>query len=161
MLTASDAVAAVIRLEDGRYLMQLRDERPDIWYPGHWGCFGGAVETGESPEDALARELYEELEFRATRPEFLTRFDFDFGRLEMGKRYRMYYVVSMNERERRAVTLHEGQAVDAFGYEQLANGMRVAAYDLFALRLHQLLLSGDQTRQDSGIMGIRYRRFEK
>jgi 8-oxo-dGTP pyrophosphatase MutT (NUDIX family) len=141
MLSASDAVVAIIRLEDGRYLMQLRDERPDIWFPGHWGCFGGAMDPGESPEEALSRELYEELEFRPGQPEFLTRFDFDFGPLGMGTHFRIYYMLRMSERERRAVVLHEGAAIDVFKYEQLENGMRVAAYDLFALRLHQLLLS--------------------
>jgi 8-oxo-dGTP pyrophosphatase MutT (NUDIX family) len=141
MLSASDAAVAIIRLEDGRYLMQLRDERPDIWYPGHWGCFGGAVDPGELPEQALSRELYEELEFRPGRPEFLARFDFDFGPLGMGTHFRIYYMLRMSERERGALVLHEGAGIDAFKYEQLENGMRIAAYDLFALRLHQLLLS--------------------
>lgn len=134
---ASDAVAAVIQLEDGDYLMQLRDERPGIWYPGHWGCFGGAVDKGESPLEALRRELYEELEFRPSRAEILTRFDFDFGPLGMGSAYRIYYLVRMTDQERKAVVLHEGSAVEAFRYEQLSSGMRVAGYDLFALHLHQ------------------------
>src|SRR5262244_3716729 len=42
-LRGEDAVAAIITVEDGRYLMQLRDDKPRIFYPGHWGCFGGAV----------------------------------------------------------------------------------------------------------------------
>ncbi len=46
-LRASDAVAAIITVEDGRYLMQRRDDIPGIFYPGHWGCFGGAVAAGE------------------------------------------------------------------------------------------------------------------
>src|SRR5262252_4231561 len=49
-LRGEDAVAAIITVEDGRYLMQLRDDIPRIFYPGHWGCFGGAVSAGE---DAL------------------------------------------------------------------------------------------------------------
>ncbi len=141
MLTACDAVVAIIQLDDGRYLMQLRDDRPDIWYPGHWGCFGGAVDEGESPEQALSRELYEELEFRPGQRELLTQFDIDFGPLGMGKRYRAYYMVRMSKEERSAVVLHEGKALDAFSYERLVDGMRVAAYDLFALHLHRMLLS--------------------
>ncbi|MEM9137105.1 MAG: NUDIX domain-containing protein [Cyanobacteria bacterium P01_F01_bin.42] len=43
-------------------LMQLRDLVPGIVYPGHWGLFGGHLEPGESPEDALRRELEEEIE---------------------------------------------------------------------------------------------------
>src|SRR5262249_32847766 len=53
MLRPADAAAALIQLPDGRYLLQLRDARPDIFYPDHWGCFGGAIDPGETPESAL------------------------------------------------------------------------------------------------------------
>ena len=60
-LRPNHAVAALLQLSDGRYLMQLRNSNPDIFYPEHWGCFGGAVDAGEAPGAALARELKEEL----------------------------------------------------------------------------------------------------
>lgn len=31
-----------------------------------WGAFGGSIQEGETPEKALTRELYEELEYRVT-----------------------------------------------------------------------------------------------
>ena len=43
------------------YLLQLRDFKKTIIYPGHWGAVGGAVEDGESPRLALNRELIEEI----------------------------------------------------------------------------------------------------
>ena len=43
------------------YLLQLRDFKSSIIFPGHWGAFGGAIEEGESPRDALDRELKEEI----------------------------------------------------------------------------------------------------
>lgn len=45
-LTPAHAAAAVIVFEDGSYLMQLRDQKPGIFYPGHWGLFGGAIDKG-------------------------------------------------------------------------------------------------------------------
>jgi hypothetical protein len=54
-LRAADAVAALLILDDGRYVMQLRDTLPTIFYPDHWGCFGGAVGDGEAPLAALNR----------------------------------------------------------------------------------------------------------
>ena len=48
-LRPAHAVAAPLQLADGRYLMQLRDGNPNIFYPEHWGCFGGAVDAGEAP----------------------------------------------------------------------------------------------------------------
>jgi hypothetical protein len=34
----------------GRYLVQLCDSKPTIFFPDHWGCFGGAGEAGETDE---------------------------------------------------------------------------------------------------------------
>lgn len=61
--TDARAVTAVLLTEDGRFLLQLRDDIPGILLPGHWACFGGHVDPGESREDALRRELWEELRF--------------------------------------------------------------------------------------------------
>lgn len=139
MLAVNDAVAAIITLEDGRFLMQLRDDKPDIWYPGYWGCFGGAVDRGETPEQALKRELFEELEFNIREATYLTRFDFDFKSFGMQYCYRIYYVVKMTERESRALKLHEGRSVEAFNYEVLTGSKHVTPYDSFALHLFRQL----------------------
>jgi 8-oxo-dGTP diphosphatase len=48
-------------LVKGRYVMQLRDDKPGISEPGVWALFGGSVEEGESPDAALIREVGEEL----------------------------------------------------------------------------------------------------
>ena len=55
-----DFVLAVL-LVDGTYLLQLRDNSPAIDHPGVWGLFGGRVEPGESPPEAVLREVKEEL----------------------------------------------------------------------------------------------------
>jgi 8-oxo-dGTP pyrophosphatase MutT (NUDIX family) len=53
-LKPARAAAAIIVFEDGRYLLQLRDQKPGIFFPGHWGLFGGATDPGETPEQAVA-----------------------------------------------------------------------------------------------------------
>ncbi len=53
--------AIAILYQDDRFLLQLRDDNPQILYPGHWAFFGGHLERGESPESALWRELKEEI----------------------------------------------------------------------------------------------------
>ena len=57
-------VALAMLQRDGRWLMQLRDEIPNIVAPGCWGLFGGHLDPGETPEQALRRELLEEISWQ-------------------------------------------------------------------------------------------------
>jgi 8-oxo-dGTP diphosphatase len=57
-------VAAALIVHDGKVLIGQR--RPDQPMALLWEFPGGKIEAGESPEQALARELDEELGIRAT-----------------------------------------------------------------------------------------------
>ena len=57
-------VALAMLQRDGRWLMQLRDEIPNLVAPGCWGLFGGHLDPGETPEQALRRELLEEISWQ-------------------------------------------------------------------------------------------------
>lgn len=135
-LSPAHAAVAILVLEDGRYVMQLRDNIPNIFYPGHWGCFGGAVDPGERPLQALKRELFEELEFRAGSASKFTRFQYDLKRLGRGRIDRIYYEVPVKKEEFRRFVLHEGKAFKAFTGRQLLAEKRVSPYDAFAIWLH-------------------------
>lgn len=55
-------IAQIIFENDkGELLLYLRDNKPGIPFPGHWDLIGGHVEEGETPEQALVREVKEEL----------------------------------------------------------------------------------------------------
>ncbi len=54
-------VAIAILHSSERFLLQLRDNIPGIFYPGYWGFFGGHIDSGETPEEAIKRELLEEI----------------------------------------------------------------------------------------------------
>ena len=56
----TQVAAAVIERPDGSFLLGQRG--PDTFYSGYWEFPGGKVEAGETPHDALVRELHEELE---------------------------------------------------------------------------------------------------
>ena len=45
----------------GEVLMQLRDNKPHLKFPNCLSTFGGAIEKGETPRNAIIREVREEL----------------------------------------------------------------------------------------------------
>ena len=47
----------------GEFLLYLRDGKPGIPFPYHWDLIGGHIEEGEMPEEALIREVKEEINF--------------------------------------------------------------------------------------------------
>src|SRR5690242_3087179 len=67
-------VVAGIMVRDGRILICRR--RADQAHPLKWEFPGGKVEAGESPENALRRELQEELGIEADSPSEITRYTF-------------------------------------------------------------------------------------
>lgn len=137
-LAAVDAVAAILVDADGRYVVQRRDDKPDIFFPGHWGCFGGAVEPGELPLDAMRRELREELELQvdAGALRYFTRMDFDFAPLGGTTVFRIFYEVRLSAAQASGLRLHEGKAVRHFDPQELLLRERVTPYDAFAIWMH-------------------------
>ncbi|WP_406433076.1 methyltransferase, FxLD system [Streptomyces sp. NBC_01589] len=53
--------AALLTDDEGRYLLHLRSAHKLIWRPGHWALLGGHTEKGETCDEAIARELDEEI----------------------------------------------------------------------------------------------------
>jgi 8-oxo-dGTP pyrophosphatase MutT (NUDIX family) len=135
-LRADDAVAAIIMVEDGRYLMQLRDDIPRIFYPGHWGCFGGAVEPNETPMQALERELHEELGLQLTICQKFISLDFDLTKVGQRRYYRAYYAIIVAEKDISSFVLHEGAEMRLFQPNELFDRSNIVPYDSFAIWLH-------------------------
>ncbi|MFG3136578.1 methyltransferase, FxLD system [Streptomyces sp. NPDC048211] len=53
--------AALLTDDHGHYLLHLRSANKPIWRPGHWALLGGNTEKGERCDEAIVRELDEEI----------------------------------------------------------------------------------------------------
>jgi len=133
-LRPGHAACAVIVLDDGRYLLQLRDLKPGIFYPGHWGLFGGAIDGDETSEAALRRELREEIGLVVEDLRPLTQFSFTCGR--HGRIDRYFYEVTIPKDALPELKLREGAEMRAFPAASILTRLRVVPYDSFAIWIH-------------------------
>lgn len=132
-----DSVAAVIWMAGPRYLLQHREDRAGVSFPNWWSLFGGAREPGETGEDALRRELMEELEFRVNA--FTALLGCTFNLWFEGRRTRkFFYSIEMTQSEADRLVLHEGQGMAWLGFNEiLERADRVVPYDLGAIALQR------------------------
>jgi len=136
LLDADDAAVALITVGEGNYLLQMRDQKAGIYYPGYWGLFGGAIDAGESPEEALRRELAEELGLSAGTVEYFTEITFDLSFVGNRRFFRRFFTVPVEERMLDQLTLGEGSAMQVFPAHKVLIGPRIVPYDAYAIWLH-------------------------
>jgi 8-oxo-dGTP pyrophosphatase MutT (NUDIX family) len=136
VLSPSNATAAIIALPGKRYLMQLRDQKPNIFYPGHWGVFGGAIDPGETTSAGLYRELEEELSLTDIEFTPFTSIAIDFSYCGLGNIVRHYFVAVIDDSMLERLRLGEGREMRVFLASELLSMQRVVPYDSFAIWMH-------------------------
>lgn len=113
-----ECVAAFI-IRDEKVLLGRRSEtRP--FYPNIWDCFGGHLKTNETLENALHRELFEELGITPTEYEFLLTVDEPFPEKNGAGEYHFYLVTDFNG-EALNEQPDEHSEIDWFGFEETLN----------------------------------------
>jgi ADP-ribose pyrophosphatase YjhB (NUDIX family) len=71
-------VCALIIMKPDKLYLQLRDNKPQVSYPGQVGIFGGTTEEGETLEQTVRREMHEELEdYQLKNLNYLGEFNFN------------------------------------------------------------------------------------
>jgi 8-oxo-dGTP diphosphatase len=110
-------IAAIILENDkGEFLLYLRDNKPDIPFPDHWDLIGGHVEEGETPEEALIREVKEELDIDLKDYTFYKKYECLTGDAYENIKYIYYGKINLPIEE---ITLLEGVRSQYFSREEI------------------------------------------
>lgn len=128
-------------------LLQRRDQKTSIYFPGLWGVFGGSCEGDETPEAAILREIWEELAVRVASAELFIAWNIRCRDLGDEPRERYFYNVEFTPEMSAGIKLSEGQEYRFFDVRELPPLSQVVPFDLAALIMfsHARLL-GSQVR---------------
>lgn len=105
---------------NGQILLQLRDDRPDLLYPNCWTTLGGGVEEDETFDEAIRRELLEEIELEL--PVKLWRVDESIIEIH-GHQFHVENAIYTGRIDLpiSEIKLNEGQRLGYFGLDDLPN----------------------------------------
>jgi 8-oxo-dGTP diphosphatase len=105
-------IAAIIfENQKGELLLCKRDNSPGIPFPLHWDLPGGHVEDGETPEEALVREVREELGYELKEYSFFKKYECQEGDAYPNVKY--IYSGKLNIPAEK-ITLYEGDHAEYF-----------------------------------------------
>lgn len=110
----------------GEVLLQHRDDKPNIAHPGLWSLFGGSIDEGETIEDALVREVWEELEYSVKEKHLWLIAS------QPGATFYIFLVPLALPVEN--LVLHEGQGFGFFNPQQALETLLVSPVAKYALR---------------------------
>jgi len=75
-------VALIILYDHEKNFLLQHRTRDAAVLPDYWAFFGGGIKEGETPEDGVRREAYEELNYKLKAPRFFIEQDFRIDAVE-------------------------------------------------------------------------------
>lgn len=94
-----------------KLLLMLRDNNPEINDPNCWSLIGGNAELGETPEQTLIREFFEETHVRPAKLQYMMKWP--------GSDTHLFFV-PLSEQEAVQIRLgNEGQALRFFRISEI------------------------------------------
>ncbi len=123
-----NVVSAIIINNKNEVLLQKKSLDYLFSDEGFWCLFGGKIEEKESKEEALKRELYEEINIAFDKFELFQGYDYDCNNFS-GK---MYAFLLKFEEELSKINLNEGAGFAFFSFDEL-NHLNLEEYSKKAI----------------------------
>ncbi|MBN2535919.1 MAG: NUDIX domain-containing protein [Spirochaetales bacterium] len=108
-----EGVLIIIYNSGAEFLFQKRDYNPEIKYQGKWVFLGGGIKPDETPEDAVKRELLEEINIPVTDIFFYDHFHYS-DEDEEHLQYVFYKELNLDVSR---TTLNEGAELKYFSWQ--------------------------------------------
>jgi len=99
-------------------LLQLRDNKKWIPYPGYWACIGGGIEEDESEYEAVKREIKEEIDCEIKNIKMIGKINIKKDFLSLHDSDVSIFKGNINI-PANEIKLNEGQKVEFFKMEEL------------------------------------------
>ena len=112
---------------DKKILLQHRSEDAKR-LPGYWAFFGGGIEEGEIPEEAVKREAMEELNYELEGPKLIMTQKFTWKEDQNTK----YVFVEEYDQDKK-ITLGEGQGLKWYCFSEL-DKLKIVDHDMEVLK---------------------------
>lgn len=125
--------ANVILIKENSVLMQLRDDKPEITYPGKWCLPGGAANKNEDARDAAIREFQEETDYTLHDPQFFKKVLYVF--LKDNPVDNLFYEIYDGSQP---INCHEGQKMEFKSTDELENLPSFPGHTQYALEALKL-----------------------
>ena len=129
-------VSAVLHTKDGQYLLQLRDDKPGLPLRDHWAFFGGEVEPGEAADDAVIREVEEELRYSPNNCSWFHEAIYVLPLHHRNVVRKAYYLIQIEREEIESMVLCEGTDLKLMSVTEILALERVAPWDIAVVLLH-------------------------
>ena len=118
------------------YLLQLRDNKKNVYFPNFWGVFGGRVEKTETYQKALEREIKEETNLIVKASRMILSANCKM--IGLKKKFNtVYYECKILEKGK--IILTEGQKYKFFSFNQIKK-LNIVPMDFAAINSHYLTI---------------------
>ncbi len=129
------AASAIIIYFKKKILLVLRSNKKNIFYPNHYGLFGGAKENNETYIKTANRELYEETNINISEKKinYFIDINFSFPRSKIIKRKIYLYKIDNLSKFKKNFKLGEGVKCKFFSYNSIKKLNNIVPYDKLAI----------------------------